>query len=99
MIQIDFEVQTQYGMYRDCIQYPDDYQFTNEEVEAEKQRRADAWVQLITTLSSKEQIIREQDLLSDSIIVNGYEYKKLTDAPNMGDQLIKVDEVWYFKVG
>lgn len=47
MINIDFEFETKYGKFADAISFPDDEPMTDEEVEAEKQRRLSKWIALI----------------------------------------------------
>jgi hypothetical protein len=44
MAKIDFQVQTQYGAVADAIWFPDDAPMTDEEIEAEKQRRVDEFI-------------------------------------------------------
>lgn len=47
MAKIDFAFETKYGKFADAIWFPDDAPMTNEEVEAEKQRRVDNWIAII----------------------------------------------------
>lgn len=49
MAKIDFAFETKYGRYADAIWFPDDAPMTDEEVEAEKQRRVDNWIAIIET--------------------------------------------------
>jgi hypothetical protein len=46
MQRIMFTIETPYGPYTDCITYPDRHShfWTEEEIEAEKQRRLAAWL-------------------------------------------------------
>lgn len=46
MQKIKFTVETKYGPYFDCIWIPDHQTWTDEEIEAEKQRRADQWMRI-----------------------------------------------------
>ena len=48
MIQIIFEFETQYGLYRDALHLPDDHTFTDAEIQAMKQQRVDNWIAAIT---------------------------------------------------
>lgn len=48
MIKIDFEFQTQYGLFRDALHLPDDHGLTDAEIDAMKQQRLDNWIYLIT---------------------------------------------------
>ena len=51
MIKIDFEFQTQYGVYRDALYLEDNHSFTEQEIEAMKQERLSNWIAIITTLA------------------------------------------------
>ena len=44
MIKIDFEFETQYGVFRDALHLPDDHTFTDEQITAMKQERLDNWL-------------------------------------------------------
>ena len=48
-MKIDFEFETRYGKFSDAISFPDHAPMTDEEVEAEKQRRLTNWIALIET--------------------------------------------------
>jgi hypothetical protein len=54
MAKIDFQVETKYGVYGDAISFPDDAPMTDEEVEAEKQRRVANWIAYIETPAEPE---------------------------------------------
>jgi hypothetical protein len=43
MQQVKFTIETKYGPYTDCIVYPDDQIWTDEEIEAEKLKRVTEW--------------------------------------------------------
>jgi hypothetical protein len=47
-MKIDFESQTQYGLFRDALYLPDDHTFSDAEIEAMKQQRVDNWVAIMT---------------------------------------------------
>lgn len=49
MIQIVFERDTVYGVYRDALYLPTDHAFTDAEIEAMKQERVDNWIAVIDT--------------------------------------------------
>jgi hypothetical protein len=53
MIKIDFEFQTQYGVYRDALYLEDNHSFTEQEIEAMKQERVDNWIAVITAPSEE----------------------------------------------
>lgn len=46
-MKIDFEFQTQYGVFRDALHLPDDYEMTDAEIEAMKQQRLDNWLAIV----------------------------------------------------
>ena len=48
MIQIIFEFETQYGVFRDALYLPEDHMFTDEQIAAMKQERVDNWIAIIT---------------------------------------------------
>lgn len=52
-MKLDFEVQTDYGVYRDALYLPDDNTFTFEDIEKMKKERVDNWIAAIT--SSQEE--------------------------------------------
>lgn len=47
MVTIDFEVETERGVYRDAIVLPDDHNLTNAEIEEIKSARVASWVAMI----------------------------------------------------
>jgi hypothetical protein len=49
MAKIDFHVETKYGTYKGAISLPGGATLTDEEIEAEKQRRVANWIALIET--------------------------------------------------
>ena len=54
MIKIDFEFQTDHGLYRDALYFSDDYGPSDSEIEAIKQQRLQAWVALIENSTAIE---------------------------------------------
>jgi ribosomal protein S16 len=60
MIKLDFEFQTQHGIYRDALYLDDNHSFTEQEIESMKQERVDNWIAIITTPTEQvEEIIEE----------------------------------------
>jgi len=47
MAEFYFQIETKYGRFSDTIWFPDDAPMTDEEIEAEKQRRVANWIALI----------------------------------------------------
>ena len=48
MIKIDFEFDSQYGVFRDALHLPDDHGLNHEEIQALKQQRIDNWIAFVT---------------------------------------------------
>jgi len=46
-MKIDFEFDTQYGVYRDALHLPDDHGFSDAEIEEMKQQRVNNWINII----------------------------------------------------
>jgi hypothetical protein len=44
MIKIDFEFETQYGVFRDALYLPEDHDLSQEQIAAMQQERLDNWV-------------------------------------------------------
>ena len=53
-MKIDFEFTTAHGLFRDALHLPDDHAFTDEEIQAMKQRRVDNWIAVVTAPSVEE---------------------------------------------
>lgn len=47
MLKVDFEFETKYGKFADAIWYPEDAPMSEEEIEAEKQRRLANWIAIV----------------------------------------------------
>jgi hypothetical protein len=56
MIQIIFEFDTQYGVYRDALNLPEDHTLTDEQIAAMKQERVDNWIAIITAPPVEEPV-------------------------------------------
>ena len=48
MVKIDFEFDSQYGVFRDALHLPDDHGMTEAEIQAMKQQRFDNWIAIVT---------------------------------------------------
>jgi hypothetical protein len=60
MKKIEFEFDTQHGIYRDALYLDDNHSFTEQEIESMKQERVDNWIAIITTPTEQvEEIIEE----------------------------------------
>jgi hypothetical protein len=53
-MKIDFEFQTEHGLFRDALHLPDDHGLTDEQIEAMKAERRDNWVAVVTTAATEE---------------------------------------------
>jgi hypothetical protein len=49
VIQIIFEFETQYGVFRDALHLPDDHTLSDAEIDAMKQQRLDNWITAVTS--------------------------------------------------
>ena len=54
MIKIDFEFQTDHGLYRDALYFSDDCNPSDSEIEVIKQQRLQAWITLIENSTTIE---------------------------------------------
>jgi hypothetical protein len=59
MIKIDFEFETQYGVFRDALYLPEDHTFTDEQIAAMKQERLDNWLFIVENPPEAEMIEAE----------------------------------------
>jgi len=89
-MKIDFEFETDYGVYRDALHLPDDHNFTAAEIEALKQQRVDNWIAIVSAPPAEETVV-------NSVEIAGETYTKLEGVPPSGAKLIEVDGVWYYK--
>lgn len=48
MIKIDFEFDSQYGVFRDALHLPDDHTMTDAEIQAMKEQRRDNWIAIVS---------------------------------------------------
>jgi hypothetical protein len=53
-MKIDFEFQTEYGLFRDALHLPDDHGLTGEQIEAMKADRRDNWIAVVTAPAPEE---------------------------------------------
>ena len=51
MIKIDFEFDSQFGMFRDALHLPDNHSLSEEEIAAMKQQRLDNWLAIVNAPS------------------------------------------------
>lgn len=53
MITIEFEIQSDHGVFRDAIVLPADHNVPNDQIEAMKQARYQAWIAAVTAPSEE----------------------------------------------
>ena len=70
-MKIDFEFETEYGVFRDALHLPDDHAFSEDEITAMKQQRVDNWIAVITAPS--QEVIAPADFIE----VDGVQYAKV----------------------
>ena len=68
MVKINFEFETQHGIYRDAVHLPDDHAYTEAQIDAMKQERVDTWVYAIENPPAPEPEI---------VVIDGVEYIKV----------------------
>lgn len=47
MIKIDFEFQTDFGLFRDALHLPDDHGLSDEQIKSLKVERRDNWLAIV----------------------------------------------------
>lgn len=52
-MKIDFQFETQYGLFSDALILPDDQTFTDAEIELMKQERLNNWLAIFATPQSE----------------------------------------------
>jgi hypothetical protein len=57
MIQIIFEFDTQYGVFRDALHLPEDHGLSDAQLAVMKQERVDNWIAAITAPPSEEEVV------------------------------------------
>lgn len=55
MIKIDFEFDTQFGVFRDALHLPDDHGMTDDQIQAMKQQRVDNWIAIVTAPPAEQE--------------------------------------------
>lgn len=70
-MKIDFEFQTEHGLFRDALHLADDNSFTEAEIESMKTERVDAWIAVVTAPAVEEP---EQDYIE----IDGVHYAKVS---------------------
>lgn len=68
MIKVEFEFETQYGIFRDALYLPEDHTFTEEQISALKQERLDSWVLTVENPPAPE---------PETVEIDGVVYEKV----------------------
>jgi hypothetical protein len=71
-MKIDFEFTTPHGLFRDALHLADGHGLNDEQIEAMKAERRDAWVAVVTAPAVEEP---EQDYIE----IDGVRYAKVSD--------------------
>ena len=96
-MKIDFEFDSDYGVFRDALHLPDDHTFTDEEIQAMKQQRFDSWLAIVNA-PPVETPVEETPAPAASLNIAGEDYVLLEGAPASGAKLLEVNGTWYVKV-
>lgn len=59
MIKIDFEFDSQFGVFRDALHLPDDHGFSEEEIAVMKQQRLDNWLAIVNAPPVEDVVVEE----------------------------------------
>jgi hypothetical protein len=70
-MKIDFEFQTEYGLFRDALHLPDDHGLTDDQIESMKAERRDNWIAVVTAPAAEEPV-------PDHIEIDGVRYVKVS---------------------
>lgn len=97
MIKIDFEFNTQYGIFRDAIYIPENHSYSIEEIENIKQQRLNNWISIVDG-STVQDVGDEVEELSNTTEINGEIYQLLEGVPPSGAKLIEINQNWYYKI-
>ena len=69
-MQIRFSYETQYGIFSDALNLPDDHTFTDQELETMKEQRRDNWVSYInsTQVEVAEEPVTEEPVTEEPVV-------------------------------
>lgn len=59
MVKIDFEFDSQYGVFRDALHLPDGHGMTDDQIQAMKQQRFDNWLAIVNPPPVEEPPVTE----------------------------------------
>ena len=70
MTKIDFEVETQYGVFKDAIVLPNDHGLSDAEIQAIKDSRVANWIEVIEAPPEEPEVI---DVPAEETVEEGEE--------------------------
>jgi hypothetical protein len=79
-MKIDFEFTTAHGLFRDALHLPDDHAFTDEEIQAMKQRRVDNWIAVVTAPPVEPDTVEIDGVTYEKIQIDGQTVLKPVEA-------------------
>jgi hypothetical protein len=61
-MKIEFEIETEFGMYRDALHLPDGATYSDPEIAVMKQQRVDAWIELMRNppVAEENPVVKEE---------------------------------------
>ena len=71
-MKIDFEFQTEHGLFRDALHLPEDHGLSETQLQAMKEQRRDAWIVVVSAPPVEEP---EQEYIE----IDGVRYAKVSD--------------------
>lgn len=71
-MKIDFEFQTDFGVFRDALHLPDDHNLSETEIETMKQERLNNWIAVVSAPPVEESA-------QDYIEIDGVRYAKVVE--------------------
>ncbi len=77
-MKIDFEFQTEYGLFRDALHLDDDHNLSEDVIAEMKRQRVDNWLAIITAPEPETPVI-EPVTENNYIEVDGVRYVKVVD--------------------
>lgn len=72
MKKIDFEFESQFGVYRDALYLPDDHTFSNKDIDAMKTERLNKWIYVVENPPVQEHKTVEIDgIMYEKVEIDG----------------------------
>lgn len=77
-MKIDFEFQTEYGLFRDALHLDDNHNLSEDVIAEMKRQRVDNWLAIITAPEPETPVI-EPVIENNYIEIDGVRYVKVVD--------------------